>query len=69
MKFSKQFQRYESEITLFIKDLKKKNPELEEQQRAGRALLWDKAPRDLDSQERTLDATVAQQPYVYQNKL
>ncbi|MDY7573888.1 DUF3460 family protein [Actimicrobium sp. CCI2.3] len=69
MKFTKQFQRYESEITLLIADLKKKNPQLEEQQRAGRALLWDKAPRDLDSQDRTSDSKVAQQPYVYQNKL
>ncbi|GAA4034009.1 DUF3460 family protein [Actimicrobium antarcticum] len=69
MKFTKQFQRYESDITLFIKDLKKKNPQLEEEQRAGRALLWDKAPRDLDAQDRTNESRVAQQPYVYQNKL
>ncbi len=69
MKFTKQFQRYESEITLFIADLKKKNPALEQQQRDGRALLWDKAPRDLDAQDRTNAADVAQQAYVYQNKL
>jgi aspartate ammonia-lyase len=52
MKFTKQFQRYESEITQFINELKQKNPDLEEQQRAGRALLWDKPPVDLDTQER-----------------
>ena len=69
MKFTKQFQRYESEITQFIAALKKKNPALEEQQRAGRALLWDKAPRDLDEQDRTNQSSVAQQPYVYRNKL
>lgn len=69
MKFSKQFSQYESEITLFIKDLKQKNPQLEESQRAGRALLWDKAPIDLDQRERTKESSVEQQPYVYQNKL
>ncbi len=69
MKFSKQFSHYESEITKFIRELKEKNPQLEESQRAGRALLWDKTPIDLDLQERTKDSRVDQQPYVYQNKL
>ncbi|MGZ3254452.1 MAG: DUF3460 family protein [Burkholderiaceae bacterium] len=68
MKLTKQFQRYESEITLFIKSLKEKNPKLEEQQRAGRALLWDKTPIDLDTQDRTQESRVKQQAYVYQNK-
>ena len=68
MKFSKQFSGYESEITKFISDLKDKNPQLEQQQLAGRALLWDKTPIDLDSQQRTQNSRVAQQPYVYQNE-
>lgn len=68
MIFSKQHQRYESEITQFIKSLKEKNPKLEEQQRAGRALLWDKAPLDLDTMERVKESRVKQQAYVYQNK-
>ena len=68
MKLTKQFQLYESEITQFINDLKKKNPKLEEQQRAGRALLWDKALIDLDQNQRTEDSRVKQQAYVYQNK-
>ena len=68
MKLSKQFQVYESEITLFVKELKKKNPQLEEQQREGRALLWDKAPLDLDQSKRTDDSRVDQQAYVYQSK-
>jgi hypothetical protein len=68
MKFSKQHQRYESEITKFINELKQKNPQLEEQQREGRALLWDKAPIDLDQRERGEDSRVRQQAYVYQNK-
>jgi hypothetical protein len=69
MKFSKQFSQYESEITKFIKDLKQANPKLEQQQREGRALLWDKAPIDLDQRERTNASRVPQQAYVYQSKL
>jgi hypothetical protein len=69
MIFSKQFAKYESEATLFIKDLKAKNPALEESQRAGRALLWDKKPVGLDQQARDLDSSVRQQSYVYQNNL
>ena len=69
MKITKQFQLYESEHTLFIKALKEKNPGIEEGQRAGRALLWDKPPVGLDEQERQLESAVKQQSYVYQNKL
>jgi hypothetical protein len=68
MIFSKQKQGYESELTMFIKELKQKNPEIELQQRSGRALLWDKAPIDLDATQRAKDSRVQQQPYVYQNK-
>ncbi|HEV7817113.1 MAG TPA: DUF3460 family protein [Janthinobacterium sp.] len=69
MKFSKQFNLYESDHTKFIKELKAKNPGMEEGQRAGRALLWDKAPVSLSEQERQLESAVKQQPYVYQNKV
>ncbi|HEY8027627.1 MAG TPA: DUF3460 family protein [Burkholderiaceae bacterium] len=62
------FNLYESEASQFIQDLKKKNPKLEESQRAGRALLWDKAPIDLDQKKRADESRVKQQPYVYQNK-
>ncbi len=68
MKLSKQYQKYESEITRFIKDLRQKNPDLERQQSTGRALLWDKAPVDLDAQQRTKESSVKQQAYVYQSK-
>jgi aspartate ammonia-lyase len=68
MKLTKQYQRYESELTQFINELKQKNPALEEQQRAGRGLLWDKPPIDLGETERTQDSRVRQQAYVYQNK-
>lgn len=69
MKFTKQFQKYESEITQFINAMKVSNPGLEESQRAGRALLWDRKPIDLDEQARDRESGVEQQAYVYQNKL
>ncbi|HEY8606265.1 MAG TPA: DUF3460 family protein [Noviherbaspirillum sp.] len=68
MAFSKQQSQYESEFTKFLKELKQKDPTLEEKQRAGRALLWDKAPIDLDARRRAEESRVKQQPYVYQPK-
>lgn len=67
--FSKQHYNYQSEITKFINELKEKNPNLEASQRAGRALLWDKAPLDLEQMERNNASRVKQQAYVYQNKV
>jgi Protein of unknown function (DUF3460) len=55
---------YTSEITQFIDKLKADKPTLEAEQRAGRALLWDKNLK-LAEQADFLDATVAQQAYVY----
>lgn len=69
MKLTKQHQMYESEHTLFIKALKEKNPGIEEGQRLGRALLWDRPPVSLSEQERQLESAVRQQAYVYQNKV
>lgn len=66
--FFKQHTQYESEITQFIRELKTKNPKLEEQQREGRARLWDKSPLDLDARRRADESRVKQQAYVYQNK-
>jgi hypothetical protein len=57
---------YKSDITQFLEQLKTARPELQAQQQAGRALLWDKAvDRSAWSQYRA--ARVAQQPYVYQS--
>ena len=55
---------YESDITLFLKQLKQERPELDAGQRAGRNLLWDK-DIDRDAQTAYQAATVAQKPYVY----
>lgn len=68
MKFSKQDTRYVSDFTKFLTELKQKDPTLEEKQRAGRALLWDKAPLDLDARKRAEESRVKQQAYVYQTK-
>lgn len=56
---------YQSEITQFIDTMKNQKPELEAQQRAGRALLWDKAV-DRNAQGEYSEARVPQRPYVYQ---
>ena len=62
------WKRYKSDITEFIDELKANKPTLEEEQRAGRALLWDK-PIDREAQSEYRDARVPQQPYVYQSKV
>jgi hypothetical protein len=56
---------YKSEITSFIDELKAKRPTLEEEQRRGRAIWWDK-PIDREAQAEYREAQVPQQPYVYQ---
>ena len=58
---------YTSDATQFIEQLKAKNPALEAEQRAGRALLWDK-PINRDQAAQALAAQVAQKPYVYQTE-
>ena len=61
------WKKYESEVTQFINELKSKKPTLEAEQRAGRALLWDRE-QDRQAQAGYNDARVSQQPYVYQTK-
>jgi hypothetical protein len=58
---------YKSEVTDFIEQLKAQRPTLEAEQRAGRALLWDKE-QDRTAQAGFDEARVPQQPYVYQTK-
>lgn len=61
------WKHYKSDTTSLIESLKARKPTLEEEQRKGRALLWDK-PVDRDAQAGYAEATVPQQPYVYQTK-
>lgn len=58
------FKPYRSEITQFIDKLKANKPSLEAEQRAGRALLWDKQI-DLDAQRDNKTSRISQKPYVY----
>ncbi len=58
---------YQSDATDFILQLKAAKPELEERQRAGRALLWDKNV-DRAAQSEYSAGKVAQKPYVYQTE-
>jgi hypothetical protein len=59
---------YKSDVTSFIEKLKANRPTLEEEQRAGRALLWEKRV-DLEAQAEQRESRVRQQPYVYQTKV
>lgn len=55
---------YESDITRFLRELKKNNPDIERGQREGRAIFWDK---DIDAHlyKRYAESNVAQPAYVY----
>lgn len=68
MKFSKHNVLYVSEFTEFLDGLKQKDPGIEQRQREGRAIFWDKTPLDLDAMHRARESRVKQQPYVYQTK-
>jgi hypothetical protein len=58
---------YKSDITQLIDSLKQRDPSLEERQRQGRGLLWDR-PIDRDQQGEFRRGRVRQQAYVYQTK-
>ncbi len=58
--------QYKSNITQFLEELKAQNPQLEQAQQEGRALLWDKAPISPEEQEHQKAARVKQKAYVYQ---
>lgn len=58
---------YQSDTTRFIEQLKAARPTLEDEQRAGRALLWDKQV-DRQAQAQYRASRVPQQPYVYQTR-
>jgi len=55
---------YESEHTKFMRELMRQRPDLAQKQREGRAIWWDKTPREL-TEEREMDqGRVEQTPYV-----
>ena len=56
---------YESDHTRFIRELLEKEPEIETQQRIGRAIWWDKLPSDVEAQRAMNEGRVPQKAYVY----
>lgn len=59
---------YESEHTKFMRELMRQHPDLAQKQREGRAMWWDKTPREL-TEEREMDqGRVEQTPYVYSSQ-
>ncbi len=56
---------YQSDITQFLNQLKQQKPNLEAEQRKGRALLWDKQPIDLEERSEQKASRVQQTPYSY----
>jgi hypothetical protein len=61
-------EKYISDYTRFIAELKSKDPGIEEGQRAGRAIFWDKRI-DLAQEKRFHESELAQPAYVYQNRV
>lgn len=56
---------YESEHTKFMREWLQQHPDQIEESKQGRALWWDKKPRDLESRRSDLQAAIAQKPYYY----
>ncbi len=56
---------YVSAHTTFIRDLLAQKPEIVDDQRKGRAIWWDKTPRELDNVRKMDTGRVPQKPYVY----
>jgi hypothetical protein len=57
---------YESPHMLFMRELLASRPAIAADQRKGRALWWDKSPRDLALQRKMDEGRVAMRPYVYE---
>ncbi len=56
---------YESEHTIFMREWLEKHPQEVDEQKKGRALWWDKAPRPLDTQKHEAEAAVPSKAYYY----
>jgi len=58
---------YTSDVTAFIQELKDKRPTLEDEQRRGRAIWWDRRIDRIAEVEHA-ESSVRQQAYVYQTR-
>ena len=56
---------YVSEHTTFVRDLLAKKPALVDDQRKGRAIWWDKTPKELEARKEMDQNLVPQKGYVY----
>ena len=55
---------YESEMTRFLRDFLRNNPQVVEQQRRNRATWWDR-PQDIETWKEQSQASVPQPSYAY----
>lgn len=55
--------KYVSEFDRWLKKYKQENPDTEQKQREGRALLWDKRPEEINRPKKNI--TNRQQGYAY----
>ena len=58
--------KYVSDYEQFLEELKRRNPAIEEGQRRGRSIFWDRRA-DPDEWRRYRESEIAQPAYVYQN--
>ncbi len=56
---------YVSDHTTFVRDLLARKPALVEEQRRGRAIWWDKTPKELEARREMDQNLVPQKGYVY----
>jgi hypothetical protein len=56
---------YESEHTKWMREWLQRHPEELQEQKAGRALWWDKPAQDGDAQRRLAESDVPAKPYYY----
>ena len=56
---------YESDHTRFIREMKDRKPQLEDEQQKSRALWWDKRPADLAERRQMDEGRIPQAGYVY----
>ena len=61
------WKKYTSDVTAFIDELKAKQPSLEDEQRRGRAIWWDRRI-DRVAEAEHAESRVPQQAYVYQTR-
>ncbi|MDP1653654.1 MAG: DUF3460 family protein [Rhodocyclaceae bacterium] len=57
--------QYESEHTQFMRQWMAQHPEEVAEQKAGRALWWDKAPQTPEEEQRLKESKQPQKAYVY----